>query len=84
MLSADQKELRMLNDSLDQPTGIAWSESTQEIWVVETHAHRVAILNSEGELIRRLGRRGSGPGEFNYPTFIWIDSFGNIYIVDSK
>lgn len=26
MLSADQKELRMLNDSLDQPTGIAWSE----------------------------------------------------------
>ena len=85
ILSKDGKDLRKLNDSLklDQPTGIAWSEVNNEIWVVETHAHQIAILNQKGEVIRKIGKRGSGRGEFNYPTFIWIDSSGNIYIVDS-
>ncbi len=85
ILSSNQKDLRVLNDSLslDQPTGIAWSNINKEIWVVETHAHRIAILNPKGEIIRRIGRRGSGHGEFNYPTFIWIDSSGKVYIVDS-
>jgi len=85
VLSSDHKKLQILNDSLvlEQPTGIAWSNVNQEIWVVETRAHRVSVLNPEGKLIRRIGRRGSGPGEFNYPTFIWIDKSGNIYIVDS-
>ena len=85
ILSKDGKKLNKLNDSLklDQPTGIAWSEVNNEIWVVETAAHRIAVLNPKGEIIRRIGNRGGGPGEFNYPTFIWIDSSGNVYIVDS-
>ena len=85
ILSKDGKDLRKFNDSLklDQPTGIAWSEVNNEIWVVETHAHQIAILNPKGEVIRKIGKRGSAPGEFNYPTFIWIDSSGNVYIVDS-
>jgi sugar lactone lactonase YvrE len=85
ILSTDGKTLRKLYDSikLDQPTGIAWSEISKEIWVVETHAHQIAVLNQKGEVIRKIGNRGNGPGEFNYPTFIWIDSSGNVYIVDS-
>ena len=85
VLSSDRKKVNVLNDSLklEQPTGIAWSGINQEIWVVETRAHRISILNSKGELIRRIGRRGAGPGEFNYPTFIWMDHLGNVYIIDS-
>lgn len=78
-------ELRPLDDSLvlEQPTGIAWCDVTGEIWLVETAAHRITLLNSEGEFLRRIGARGSGPGEFNFPTFIWIDAAGKVYIVDS-
>ncbi len=85
VLSKEGKNLKKLNDSLklDQPTGIAWSAANKEIWVVETHSHRIALLNQKGEVIRKIGKRGSGPGEFNYPTFIWIDISGNVYIVDS-
>jgi len=49
----------------------------------ETGAHRISVLNRKGEIIKRTGSRGNGPGEFNFPTFIWIDKLGNAYVVDS-
>jgi DNA-binding beta-propeller fold protein YncE len=81
----DKKKVQVLNDSLvlDQPTGIAYSALTNEIWVVETNAHRIAVLNDRGEIVRHIGERGTAPGEFNYPTHIWIDKFGLVYVVDA-
>ncbi|MFC2086437.1 6-bladed beta-propeller [Bacteroidota bacterium] len=85
LLSGNSKEIKVLNDSLvlQQPTGIAYSKKNDEIWVVETAAHRISVLDSEGKPKRKIGNRGVGPGEFNFPTFIWIDNQGTIYIVDS-
>jgi streptogramin lyase len=78
---------KMLNFSdtltLNQPTGIACDRTTGHIWVVETGGHQLTLFDSEGRLIRKIGGRGTGPGLFNYPTFIWIDQEGRIYIVDS-
>ncbi|MCF6342007.1 MAG: 6-bladed beta-propeller [Bacteroidales bacterium] len=68
---------------LFQPTGLAYSRINDELWVVETAAHRISVFNREGKLIRQIGKRGELPGEFNYPTFIWIDKAGVVYIVDS-
>jgi DNA-binding beta-propeller fold protein YncE len=81
----DKKQLQILNDSLllDQPTGIAYSPLKNEIWVVETNAHRIAVLNESGKIIRHIGSRGTDRGEFNYPTHIWIDKKGVAYIVDA-
>ncbi|MFH1321653.1 MAG: 6-bladed beta-propeller [Bacteroidota bacterium] len=85
IISADKKDMRVLNDSLllQQPTGIAYSSVNNEIWIVETSAHRISVLNKKGELIKRIGGRGSDPGEFNFPTFIWSDRLGAIYVVDA-
>lgn len=81
----DDKKLFELNDTLhlQQPTGIAYDSVTKQIWVVETGAHRVAVLNSKGELIKRIGGRGEEQGQFNFPTSIWIDKTGDAYIVDA-
>jgi sugar lactone lactonase YvrE len=68
---------------LHQPTGIAYSALRDEIWLVETARHCISIINRRGELIKRIGERGTGLGEFNFPTFIWIDKNGIAYIVDS-
>lgn len=78
-------EMQILNDSLllEQPTGIAYSVVNNQIWVVETSAHRIAILNKQGELIKRLGGRGNAPGKFNFPTYLWIDHSGLVYVVDA-
>lgn len=83
--SPDEKKLNTLNDTLvlQQPTGIAYSNERKEIWVVETKAHRISVLNEKGELVKRIGKRGNSPGEFNYPTHIWIDKKGNVFITDA-
>lgn len=85
VIDLEAKKVRVLNDELflNQPTGIAYSEDRNEIWVVETGSHRLAVLNEKGELIKKVGLRGENPVEFNYPTFLWIDNLGRVYIVDS-
>ncbi len=64
-----------------RPAGIALSG--EKIYVVDTHGHQVLVfLKKNGELISRFGGHGTGDGEFNYPTNIFIRN-GLIYIVDS-
>jgi DNA-binding beta-propeller fold protein YncE len=83
--SPGKKETKSLNDSLvlEQPTGIAYSPVTGEIWVVETKAHRVTILDKQGQIIKQIGGRGNSPGKFNFPTSIWIDNAGRAYVIDA-
>jgi len=84
-LKNDQKSIVNLTDTLvlQQPTGIAFSSRRSEIWVVETAAHCITILDATGKKIRSFGTRGAGQGEFNFPTSIWIDDRGYAYVVDA-
>jgi hypothetical protein len=81
----DKKEIKPLNDTLtfDQPTGVAYSEVNHEIWVVETASHSISVLNDKGQRKKIIGKRGVEPGEFNFPTSIWIDKTGNAFVVDA-
>ncbi len=83
--SEDNKSLLSFetNHKFNRPTGIAYSNVTREIWVVETGNHKISVLNENGDLIKTIGKRGSNPGEFNFPTSIWIDKSGKVYIVDT-
>lgn len=85
LLSEDNKRIRVLNDSLElkKPTGLAYSPTNNEIWVVESGEHRIAVLDEQGNLIKTIGKRGDDPGEFNFPTHIWIDKAGTVYVVDA-
>ncbi len=84
-LAFESKKIIVLGDSLilNQPTGIAYANNKDEIWVLETKEHRIAVLNSQGQLIKTIGERGNNPGQFNFPTHIWIDAKGMAYVVDS-
>jgi len=81
----NDKKLVVLNDSLNlnRPTGIAYSQKNHSLWVVETGAHLITILDTKGNVIKQIGKRGTAKGEFNYPTFIWIDQNGLAYVIDS-
>jgi len=74
-----------LNDTMvfHRPTGIAYNEKTGIIWLAETAKHRILLLDKEGNLLRVIGKRGMAAGEYNFPTFIWIDVTGTVYVVDS-
>lgn len=85
LLDRHQKRISVFADSVafNQPTGIAYDAGTGKLWVVETAAHCITLLDAEGHKIRSFGKRGDGDGEFNYPTAICLDKWGNAYVVDA-
>lgn len=85
LLTSDHKKIKVFNENgtLQQPTGIAYSKMSNQVWVLETAAHRISIFNIEGVLIKQIGKRGNAEAEFNFPTHIWIANEGLVYIVDS-
>jgi len=68
---------------MGQPTGIAFDPETGRLYVVDTAAHRVNVFNRDGSAHASFGQRGSGDGEFNYPTLLWRDTKGQLYVTDS-
>jgi DNA-binding beta-propeller fold protein YncE len=69
-----------------RPVGIAVDPSPAgrgRVLVADARLHQVLVLTPGGELIRRLGERGEGPVQFNYPTNIAIDRTGTVYVSDS-
>ncbi len=81
----DNREIKIFNDTLilQQPTGIAFNKVTQQVWVVETAAHRIRILDKRGIPLKTIGKRGTGEGDFNFPTFICQGKSGTMFIVDA-
>lgn len=61
-------------------TGMVFRRGT--LYGVDTPNHRVLGFNRQGELTFSLGKRGTAPGEFNFPTHITGDD-EYIYITDA-
>ena len=79
----DTRELRPLTPyRLDRPTGIAFSVSTGLLYVSDTANHEIVAVDRSGVERFRFGGRGSGPGQFNFPTDLWI-SGGRVYVTDA-
>jgi sugar lactone lactonase YvrE len=70
------------NDRLLRPTGMALDRSASRIYVTDTLRHQVMVFGLDGSLIRAIGKRGTGPAEFNYPTALTL-SGGRLYVVDA-
>jgi len=64
-------------------TGIAVNNQLNRLYVVDTVAMRVVMMTLEGKLVGRFGQRGTGPGEFNYPTYIAVAPDGSLWVTDS-
>ena len=72
-----------LDAKLTQPTGIAFDSVSGRLYVVDTAEHQVLIFERDGTRVSSIGRRGSGDGEFNYPTYLWRTAQGRLYVTDS-
>jgi DNA-binding beta-propeller fold protein YncE len=65
-----------------RPTGLARDPVTGLIYVADTRDHDVKIFTSNGEYLRRIGRRGTARGEFNAPTHLAVAG-SRLYITDT-
>jgi DNA-binding beta-propeller fold protein YncE len=82
--STEKYALRLpITQALTQPTGIAFDAVARELYVADTSSHCIKIFTADGRYLRTLGRRGSGDGEFNFPTMLWRSASGQLMVTDS-
>ncbi|QWV96416.1 6-bladed beta-propeller [Geomonas nitrogeniifigens] len=74
---------RLPSQKLKRPTGIVFDTYLRRLFVVDTLSHQVVVMDPEGKVLYRIGRRGDGAGEFNYPTDITMDKCGRIVVNDT-
>lgn len=72
-----------LDAPLLRPTAMAIDPGEGTLFVVDTKAHQIKVFDGRGKFRASVGRRGKGPGEFNFPTAIWRDTVGRLYITDA-
>lgn len=68
---------------LEQPTGIHWDSSSQQLFVTDTTNQSVLVFDQVGNLKKEIGVRGSAPGNFNFPTYLWVDNEGDLFVTDT-
>lgn len=79
------KELAQFNVdvALQQPTGLFWDGKAERLLVTDTMQQRVMAVDAQGQHLATLGERGNREGQFNFPTYLWIDGAGELLVTDS-
>ncbi len=70
-------------DILPSPVGLVYSELTQRLYVVDSRKHQIIVFDRDGNVDFTIGKKGSEPGEFKYPTNIAVDTNGRLYVADT-
>jgi sugar lactone lactonase YvrE len=69
---------------LKAPSGLAVDRVHKRIYVADAALHRITCYSTvDGALIRTIGERGVEPGRFNFPTNIFVDKIGRLYVTDT-
>lgn len=78
----DQKHLEREIEIPDgRPAGLALDGD--RLYVADSGNHRILLYDLQGNLQTTWGSRGLGPGQFNYPTHLAVDSQGRLLVTDS-
>lgn len=70
--------------SFNRPTDVAFA-SNGDIFVSDGYVNsRVMKFSKEGRFLKTWGKKGTGPGEFNLPHAVIVDSRGRVYVGDRE
>ncbi len=67
---------------LRRPTGMFLDAGSRRLYLTDTLRHQVLVFGLDGSFIQAIGKRGTGEGEFNFPTAVTL-SGGKLYVVDA-
>ncbi len=71
-----------LPEDIQRPVAVYFDAQSTDLYVVDVGAHDIKVLAPDGTLRRLFGRRGSAPGEFNFPCDIAADA-ETLWVVDA-
>jgi len=84
------KSLRSIShESLERPIGIAIDIPRGKLYVAdsgrtESAEHSVKIFDLQGKYLGKIGKQiGDMPGTFLFPTYVHVDTKGNVYVADT-
>ena len=68
------ERLRSINKTQNQLRSVrrVAVDKDDNIYVSDSGNHCVYKFNKNGELLERVGKKGSGPGEFNFPRGVAV------------
>jgi DNA-binding beta-propeller fold protein YncE len=66
---------------LERPSGLALLGD--KLFIADSQRHQVVVCDVRGGFVSKFGRRGNGPGEFNFPTHVSADANGRVHVTDS-
>jgi DNA-binding beta-propeller fold protein YncE len=65
------------------PAGLAIDRPSGRLYVADAGRHKIRVYESAtGQFLFEFGQRGVGPGEFNYPTHLFMRK-GTLYVSDT-
>jgi len=70
-----------IKQGLTRPSGLAILGN--QLYVSDAGCHCVGVFDLQGNRVTNFGERGTGPGEFNFPTHITADNQGHLLVTDS-
>lgn len=73
----------LTNINFEQPSGITYSLDKKLFYISDTNKHEIKIINENGTLIKSIGQRGNSEAEFNFPTYLWLNRAGDLFVADS-
>lgn len=80
VFDADGKFLAVMKES-GAPFGL-FLTTDKRLYVADGRAHWVAVLDLDGKPLGRWGEKGAGPGQFNLPHAVCVDSKGAVYVTE--
>ncbi len=69
----------MPDSATGKPTGLTVAPNG-DVWVADTHYHRVVVFHPDGTEVRRFGAYGTGPGQMVYPTDVAFAGDGRVFV----
>ncbi len=73
------------NDSILFASIISLDVDTQgRLYVLDSYTQQIHIFDSSGALVRTVGSKGSGPGEFENATAVDVSEVGEIWVMEMQ
>lgn len=68
---------------LQRPAALAWDEHGGRLYVADSAGQRIMAFDAQGRQLLSWGRRGTGAGEFNFPTHLALAGDGELLVTDA-